>query len=388
MRELKQSTAVNVMLFMADSTDHITGKTGLTLTVTLSKDGGAFASISPTVTERTSGWYNVALTASHTDTLGDSVVRATATGADASERALNVVANVEKDSYDIVAHASYGNAQLVRSTTPGNALDVSATGEAGLDFNNIKDAAGAKTLANITVPVVTTLTDAPFDSSGITTLLSRIASALTITTGKVDVNDKTGFSLSSAGVQAIWDAITSGLTTVGSIGKKLADWVIGTAQTGDSYARLGAPAGASVSADVAAIKSDTGTTLTESQSHPTLAEIEATTVLAKEATVASRLASASYTAPDNAGIAAILDDTGTSGVALSAAAVDAVLDEVVEGNWTLRQLIRLMASTLFTKTSGGGTATLIARDLGDTKARITLTVDANGNRTAVNLDGA
>jgi hypothetical protein len=31
----------------------------------------------------------------------------------------------------------------------------------------------------------------------------------------------------------------------------------GTAQTGDSFARLGAPAGASVSADVAAVKSDT-----------------------------------------------------------------------------------------------------------------------------------
>jgi ABC-type uncharacterized transport system ATPase component len=33
------------------------------------------------------------------------------------------------------------------------------------------------------------------DSSGITTLLSRIGAALTITGGKVDINDKTGFSL-------------------------------------------------------------------------------------------------------------------------------------------------------------------------------------------------
>lgn len=36
-----------------------------------------------------------------------------------------------------------------------------------------------------------------------------------------------------------------------------------TAQTGDAYARLGAPAGASVSADIAAIKSDTGAILTD-----------------------------------------------------------------------------------------------------------------------------
>lgn len=36
-------------------------------------------------------------------------------------------------------------------------------------------------------------------------------------------NDKTGYSLSATGVQAIWDALTSALTTVGSIGKRLAD---------------------------------------------------------------------------------------------------------------------------------------------------------------------
>jgi hypothetical protein len=35
------------------------------------------------------------------------------------------------------------------------------------------------------------------------------------------VSDKTGYSLSSGGIQAIWDALTSALTTVGSIGKLL-----------------------------------------------------------------------------------------------------------------------------------------------------------------------
>jgi len=44
----------------------------------------------------------------------------------------------------------------VRSTTPANALDVSTTGEAGLDFNNVKAAAAPTTLTNITVPTVTT----------------------------------------------------------------------------------------------------------------------------------------------------------------------------------------------------------------------------------------
>jgi hypothetical protein len=39
----------NLMVFMTDSTDHVSGKTGLTLALTASKDGAAFASITPTV---------------------------------------------------------------------------------------------------------------------------------------------------------------------------------------------------------------------------------------------------------------------------------------------------------------------------------------------------
>lgn len=66
------------------------------------------------------------------------------------------------------------------------------------------------------------------------------------------ITDKTGYALSSAGVQAVWDALTSALTTVGSIGKRLADFI-----TGDAFARLGAPTGASVSADIAVLNSYT-----------------------------------------------------------------------------------------------------------------------------------
>lgn len=129
MREIKQSTAVNVMVFMADSTDHITGKTGLTLTVTISKDGAAFGSITPTVTERGNGWYNMALVTGDTGTVGDLVVRATATGADPGERTLNVVANVEADSYAIVGNGTYGNSALnTKLGTPASSVsaDVAA----------------------------------------------------------------------------------------------------------------------------------------------------------------------------------------------------------------------------------------------------------------------
>ena len=82
MRILKQNTARNVMVLMIDSTDRVTGKTGLTLTVTVSMDGGAFGAIAPVVTERGDGWYSVALTASDTDTVGDLALHITGAGAD------------------------------------------------------------------------------------------------------------------------------------------------------------------------------------------------------------------------------------------------------------------------------------------------------------------
>lgn len=65
--------------------------------------------------------------------------------------------------------------------------------------------------------------------------------------------------------QAVWDAATSALTTVGSIGKYLLDRIIGTLaagthnpQSGDTYTRLGDPAGASIAADIAALGSGNG----------------------------------------------------------------------------------------------------------------------------------
>ena len=79
-------------------------------------------------------------------------------------------------------------------------------------------------------------------------------------------------------------------------------------------------------------------------------------------------------------------DALNTGVPLSAAAVDAVLDDVVEGSTTLRQAVRLMLAVAAGKSSGGGSTTITFRDLADTKARVTATVDANRNRTAVTRD--
>jgi hypothetical protein len=81
---------------------------------------------------------------------------------------------------------------------------------------------------------------------------------------------------------------------------------------------------------------------------------------------------------------------GASELATDAVAeiADGVLDEVVENSKTMRQLLRLMLAALVEKSAGGGTSTITFRDDADLKNRISATVDASGNRTAVVLDGS
>lgn len=198
-------------------------------------------------------------------------------------------------------------------TVAGRTLDCSAGGEAGLDWANIGSPTTVVALSGTTIAVtqkvdIDTIKTNPVVNGGTITFpttatlasttnltAGTITTATNVTTvnglaaavitaasiaaaalnGKGDWNiGKTGYALSSAGVQAIWDALTTALTTVGSIGKKLADWTVGTIdtytgntkQTGDAFARLGAPAGASVSADVAAVKTDTAAIKTKTDS--------------------------------------------------------------------------------------------------------------------------
>jgi hypothetical protein len=111
-RKAKQSTAKNVMVLMVDSADHITGKAGLTLTITASKDGGAFASIAPVVTERGNGWYSLALTASHTDTLGDLALHITGAAADPADMVLLVEARSVDDVLPTAIYVAPDNAGI------------------------------------------------------------------------------------------------------------------------------------------------------------------------------------------------------------------------------------------------------------------------------------
>lgn len=90
--------------------------------------------------------------------------------------------------------------------------------------------------------------------------------------------------------------------------------------------------------------------------------------------------------------AATLLDTGTDGVVLSSATQDAIATAIldlangVETGETLRQALRLIRAVAVGKAAGLGTTTATFRDKADLKDRITATVDADGNRTAVTTD--
>ena len=137
--------------------------------------------------------------------------------------------DIAETNYDLIAftfvNAAACNASVqVETSYPQTGDSFGRIGAAGAGLTTLGDAR----IANL---------DAAVSSRSVYAggAVASVTAGVTVSTN----NDKTGYGLSAAAIQAIWDALTSALTTVGSIGKKLADWVIGTAQTGDSFARIG-----------------------------------------------------------------------------------------------------------------------------------------------------
>jgi hypothetical protein len=90
MRVIEQSTTPTILFLVVLATDHVTGLTGVTPTVYLSKSGSTATTTtnSATAVDATNmpGVYKITLTATETNTLGDLWLRFTATGADQSDR--------------------------------------------------------------------------------------------------------------------------------------------------------------------------------------------------------------------------------------------------------------------------------------------------------------
>ena len=113
--------------------------------------------------------------------------------------------------------------------------------------------------------------------------------------------------------------------------------------------------------------------------------------IANDAITAASINTGALTADAFAADALVAATFATDAIAadaLAASAIDEILDEVVEGTVTVRQALMVLLAAMSGKGSGGGTTTIKFRDSTDAKDRITLTVDASGNRSASVLDVA
>jgi hypothetical protein len=92
LRSILQNSTAGFYVFASDSTTPTSGKTGLTLTVTLSKAGGTANSVSPSQSEIGNGLYWIDPIAAHRDTLGEIAWQFSASGAVIAPRLEKVVA--------------------------------------------------------------------------------------------------------------------------------------------------------------------------------------------------------------------------------------------------------------------------------------------------------
>lgn len=187
-------------------------------------------------------------------------------------------------------------------------------------------------------------------------------------------------------------------------------------QTGDSFARIGAPVGASISADVAAVKAETSSILTDTaeigaagagltalatqssvNTIDDFLDTEISAILAavdtEVAAIKAKTDSLTFTTPGQVDASMLSGATGVISAATIASdaaneIADALLDRAngVESGLTPRQQMRLSAAADAGKVSGAATTTVVIRNPGDNKDRITATVDADGNRTAITTD--
>ncbi len=265
MLPIPQSTTRRVMLkvFLTGTTTAATGKT---VSVKLSKAGSAFADPSAgatNATELASGWYYVDLSTTDTATLGDLIVRGTASGCDDSERLFGVVKATTGGLTALPDAAANANGGLPILSVSGTTLaytistvttytgDTPQTGDSfarigatGSGLTSLAPSATALSTAQWTNaragyldnlsagavvlagsapswytapanPATVVLTAGSFVTAtfGTCDFTSTMKTSLSAATPAVTVSDKTGFKLASDGLDSI--VIESGSACVG-----------------------------------------------------------------------------------------------------------------------------------------------------------------------------
>jgi hypothetical protein len=240
---IQQSSAAQPLLFLlVSSSDHISPATGLTPTVTLSKNGGAFASPAGAVSEVGSGVYKVAANGTDSNTLGPLWLHATATGADPTDVVFPVVAfnpqsatNLGLSALPTAAPAASGGLPIVGSAPLTN-LDAAVSSRstyAGADTAGTTTllsrltAQRATNLDNLDAAVSSRSTYAGADTAGTTTLVGLLTPTRAGNLDNLDAAVSTRLAASSyaapptaAAIAAavLTDTTSADLATAGSLG--------------------------------------------------------------------------------------------------------------------------------------------------------------------------
>lgn len=456
---LKQSTASQEIPLgpFVDDTDGKTAETGLTIANTdikIWKSGGTTEASknSGGATHIASGRYYAVLDATDTDTLGPLRVSTHVSGAlpvwlDCIVYAANVYDSLFGGSDKLQVHTDEITADLITAAViADNAIDAGSIASNAITAAKI--ASDAITAAKVAADVTTEIQSGLATAAALSTVEGKIdtiddfvdtevaaikakTDQLTFTTANqldsrvLTNSDKTGYGLSSAAVQAIWDALTSALTTVGSIGKLLVDNINATISSRLASASYTVPPTAAAVADqvweetLADHSGTSGSTAAALNAAGSAGDPWNTALPGAygagsagkiigdnlNATVSSRASQTSVDTVDDfldteiAAIKAKTDNLPASPAAVGSAmtltsgerdsVADALLDRSngIETSWTLRKAMRIVLSALGGKLSGAATSSVSVRNVTDSKARISATVDSDGNRTAVTLDG-
>jgi hypothetical protein len=286
MLQIKQSSAVaHFMFLMIDSSDHVTGKTGLTPTVTISKNAAAFASPSGAVTEVSSGWYKLAANATDSNTLGVLALHATGTGADPTDMILaNIVAYDPQDTVRLgltaMPNVASGNAgALLVAGTGTAALNVSSGNVAG-SVASVSGAVGSVTsgvnAVQLAGQTITAATGVTFPASvasptnitaGTITTVTNLTNAPTsgdlTATMKASVNAEVVNALATdTYAEPAQGAPASTATLAAKIGYLYKAWRNKSTQTSSTYSLY---ADDTTTVDQKATVADDGTTLTRGE---------------------------------------------------------------------------------------------------------------------------
>lgn len=363
----------------------------------VSTDGGAFANLGTLPTVTPAAGTSVKITLSTSEMNGDNVVVTCidAAGAEWCDQLVNIQT------------AARGIADLAYPATSGRSMVVDASGL--VDANAVKlgptGAGTAQTARDVGASVLlssgTGTGQLDFTSGvvkgNVVQWLGTAASTPTVA-GVPNVNVKTWNDLATVALPLV-PTVAGRTLDVSATGEGGVDWAnVGSPTTAVNLS--GTTIAVTQKVDVDTIKTNpvvNGGTIT----FPTTATLASTTnITAGTITTATNLTNA----PTSGDFTATMKTSIGTAVAASAVAsvtagctlttgernsvADALLDRTdgVETSLSPRGALRLITSASAAKLSGAATTTVTIRNVGDTKDRITATVDSSGNRSAVTTD--